>query len=254
MKRLVRNTFRKVTAREKKDAPVFSPILQNLFRQTRALAQHSHSHDDAAGNICTCVFIGLLLIADKKTLNMQVGLGSMVHGKETTTEVVWIEYAVPWGSSPSRLLSEQMVGRRCDGFTPWWQRPETRARTTPATPCDVQATIALKAAAEGDESAVLAFLRSGGDVNAKSKTGARCAGDTVVLRDYIVGYLTEGTPSTEHLGCICRCRWIEETRSFEAFARAACMVLCLLHERTAHHTTHAWSYDSFRTSPSCVAY
>lgn len=52
--------------------------------------------------------------------------------------------------------------------------PHTSAHKTSHHPRDAQAHIALKAAAEGDEAAVLAFLDSGGDVNAKSKTGARC--------------------------------------------------------------------------------
>ena len=41
-------------------------------------------------------------------------------------------------------------------------------------PCSDQTHIALKAAGEGDEMAVLSFLDAGGDANAKGKTGSRC--------------------------------------------------------------------------------
>lgn len=64
-------------------------------------------------------------------------------------------------------------------------------------PRDAQAHIALKAAAEGDEAAVLAFLDSGGNVNAKSKTGARC-GDWIVVAGFYVcnrrKHTTHGAP------------------------------------------------------------
>lgn len=41
-------------------------------------------------------------------------------------------------------------------------------------PVSLQAHIAIKAAGEGDFEAVRVFVESGGDVNVKSRTGARC--------------------------------------------------------------------------------
>lgn len=73
-------------------------------------------------------------------------------------------------------MEEGSRGLGCDKYThvhACWQLHHTCALTSYRHPHDVQVQIALKAAAEGDEAAVVAFLDSGGGVNAKTKTGAR---------------------------------------------------------------------------------